>query len=530
MVDPSRGDHLPSRREKKGLIMYRPNFTDPTLSILLRKRGIIAADQEFPSVLRKFFDCVQKYELMTGEEKWMAWEHLQSGKMMPATQLIVGATQPKKSLGSCTVINCDTEQLDRTFDLLEKRSIMGEGVGIDLSNTSDPLATALAINKHAKRLSDELIQKNERPPALMLSCSSGHGLVEQFCMLKNDAAPKDWVANISVKIEREAHLKRLLPTISAGIHKNGEPGVLFNHNIERSNPNPEIPYVSTAPCAEALLATDEQCIFVTVNIAAHVCNGYIDFVSFAKSCRVAALVANAMIDSTQELSDTTKYKRKIGIGVCGFHTALIYLRLPYATSEKLCGDIAEVLSFESKLASLHIAQRSAPYPGFSVSRWNEHLWREAKYKPTSGKVPAPYWRKLMAQIGSCGLANSSTVCFPPTGVSSDILGVSKSYEPHFTLTNRQGIASSRVEKTPHEVSWANANGVSQNVLRTALEITPVEHLKIHEAFSRWSDDSASKTINLPCSTTAQEISALVADAWKSEMKGLTMFREGCYHG
>ena len=507
--------------------MYIPDFSDPALSALLNDRGLTRRGETFLDLLRKFFDRVKDYPNMTAVEKNQAWRYLTEGRLMPATQLLVGATAPDKSVGSCTVIDFDLSQPSRTFELLEERSILGEGVGIDLTKTANPAATAQAINERLKVLSDKLRAEKQRPPALMLTCSSDHPRVEEFCRVKAGADLNDWVANISVKIESVDGLLRLMDTVSNGIHSNGEPGVLFSSEIDESNPNPEMPYVSTAPCAEAMLALDEQCVFVTVNVAAHIRDGQVDFDDFGDSCYIAALLANAVIDNAPNLSISTKYKRKIGIGLCGLHTALIYLGLEYEKSERLSSDLGEILSFRTKFASMQVAKRSNPYPGFSASRWNEPRWRENKFRAKAGRIPVFEWIELMSQITLNGLANASTVCFPPTGVSSDILGVSKSYEPHFALNNRQGIASTRQEKVPAEVTWANDAGVSESVLKTALQISPQNHLRIHRAFSKWSDDSGSKTVNLPESTTPGDISRLLLDSWDAGVKGLTMFREGC---
>ena len=506
--------------------MYQPNYMDPALSTLLKHRGIIAATDDLFTLFRKFYERVEATEYLTANEKRTAWEHLLAGRIMPSTQLLTGATQLKKSLGSCTVIPMNAADPSQTLDSLEKHSILGEGVGIDLTNMPDPCATALLINRTAKQLSEELQRKNERPPAIMLTCSSKHTRSEEFCNLKYEEDLGDWVANISLKVESDKDMQRLIPIISKGIHKNGEPGVLFMHRIEDLNPNPELPYLSTAPCAETLLASDEQCIFVSVNIAAHVREGRFDYPLYASSCRSATRIANAMIDAgTSQLSKTTLYKRKIGIGVCGLHTALIYMKTPYAQSLELSSHLGEVLSYQTKQTSMLLAKRHGAYPGFSSSRWKNRSWRKSKYRATTGCVSAHAWRELMDQIAIHGIANSSTVCFPPTGVSSDILGVSKSYEPHFTFSNRQGIASRRVRKLAPEVIWAKANRAPPGVLQLALEIPPNIHLLVHEMFSKWSDDSGSKTINLPHETTTKEISQLLMKAWKMDIRGLTMFRE-----
>jgi ribonucleoside-diphosphate reductase alpha chain len=62
---------------------------------------------------------------------------------------------------------------------------------------------------------------------------------------------------------------------------------------------------------------------------------------------------------------------------------------------------------------------------------------------------------------------------------------------------------------------------------TALEISPLQHLKIQHAFQKHCDNAVSKTINLPNSFSQEEIGALYLEAWKLGLKGITVFRYGC---
>ena len=61
---------------------------------------------------------------------------------------------------------------------------------------------------------------------------------------------------------------------------------------------------------------------------------------------------------------------------------------------------------------------------------------------------------------------------------------------------------------------------------TALEVPPERHLEIQAAFQRHTDNSVSKTINLPADTEPGDVAAIYRRAWEQGLKGITVYRFG----
>jgi ribonucleoside-diphosphate reductase alpha chain len=423
------------------------------------------------------------------------------------------------------------------------------GCGIDLSDFDDPVAALLAINDDIGHLDRELTAASLRPPALMVTCSSTHPDIEDFIVAKEGADFGSWVANISVRVADEASWMRLRSTLAASAHYNGEPGVLFADTADADNPTPELPTTSTAPCAEVFLAPGERCVFVTVNLAAHVVDGWFDWAAFRASVRLAVRTGDAAVElAALDASEVVAQRRRIGVGVCGFHTALIELGIPYARSIDFAARISETLTYTAHDASAALAIARGPFPSWAGSRWQDRSWLTRKADRRVGAVPETTWDSLHERIGTTGIRNAAVVAYPPTGVIANLLGVSRSYEPHYSLVGHTGVVSAErggARIVPEVADLLTGSGGlhvrdailgdgdgqlpgagAEHLLACARQLPATDHLGVHAAFSGLADESGSKTVNLPGDVSVAEVEALLEEVRRLGLKGVSVFRDG----
>jgi ribonucleotide reductase alpha subunit len=60
---------------------------------------------------------------------------------------------------------------------------------------------------------------------------------------------------------------------------------------------------------------------------------------------------------------------------------------------------------------------------------------------------------------------------------------------------------------------------AKDLFRTALEITPEDHLRMQVAFQKHVNNAVSKTINMPQTATPEDIAAIYRQAWEWGAQG-----------
>lgn len=538
---------------------YKPPFDCEAVLSLARRRDMISSDETLVMGLDRLVRELAVTDRRFGgtgnrEFKRRLRAALYSGRVFPSSQLLSGIGRTS-AVSACTVLPTagpdDESRLARVVVEMELASRKGMGCGIDVTDFRDPVNALSALNEAGRRLNKHLMEENRRPPALMVTCRARHPKAVAFAAAKRNADLSRWVANISLLFSSDiAEWSALAPIVAECAHQNGEPGILFQSVADDDNPTPEIELISTAPCAEVFLAIGERCVFFSVNLAAHVREGEFDWALFEASVRIAVRAGDAAAEiATISAPPVVGLRRRIGVGVCGFHSAIIARCLPYALSIPFAEAIAERLTFFAHSESAILAASRGPFPAWEGSRWRNVDWMRRKILLRRGHVDPAMWNDLEKAVLKRGIRNAAVVAFPPTGVVAEVLGVSRSYEPHFCLAGQTGLASRRALRVVPEAAAALRghpreaeiiaeilnpstghqvrNARPEDLLACARQLPIASHIGVHAAFSLLADEAGSKTVNLAANTTVADIERLFWDARRLGLKGLTVFRDGC---
>jgi len=86
-----------------------------------------------------------------------------------------------------------------------------------------------------------------------------------------------------------------------------------------------------------------------------------------------------------------------------------------------------------------------------------------------------------------------------------------------------------VARVAQSGSLRKIKGIPPDVKRTfvtAFDVTPEQHLQVQAAFQRYSDNSVSKTINLPSEATMEDVRKIYLMSYRMKCKGITIYRYG----
>ena len=475
----------------------------------------------------------------------------------------------KVTYSNCYVLPAPQDNIESIYDTASKLArtfSYGGGVGIDISNLAP---CGAKVNNTAKEtsgaisfidlynLTTGLIGQNGRRGALMISISCDHPDVEDFITLKTDL-DKATKANLSIRVtdkfleavEKDAiytlsfHRKETNETITKTIrakeifHKfcetnwdYAEPAFLFWDTIENYNlleKDENFHYAGTNPCAEEPLPAGGSCLLGSLNLSEFIKDGEFDYEDFQHAIHIAVKGLNDVLDEGLPLHpleiqrNTVRDWRQIGLGIMGLADMLIKLGLTYGSPEsiKTCDKIGDFLAHEAIKASQNLAEQTEPYP-----MWNDNVYK-SRFFTKHYNVKKP-------------LRNSQLLTIAPTGTLSTLLGISGGVEPifanYYTRKTESLHGEDKYYKIFTKIAWdylqEHGYGEDESKLPsyfiTSPEIPYKQRVDMQSIWQSHIDASISSTVNLPQSTTVEEIEKLYLYAWKRRLKGITVFRDGC---
>ena len=293
-------------------------------------------------------------------------------------------------------------------------------------------------------------------------------------------------------------------------------------------------------CAEEPLPAGGSCLLGAINLAEYVENPYTDKAAFnladfrtdVKKC-IRAL--NEVLDEGLSLhpleiqQESVNDWRQIGLGIMGFGTMLIKMKIVYGSDRclQLIQQIGNALVTAGIDASIDLAYEKGPFEMFDAERIlasnfinNLDISENTKNK-----------------IREFGLRNSQLFTIAPTGSISTMLQVTGGVEPMFNYKFwRKTKSLNGGEETYYEVIdpvvieamqyEENKEQIPDYVVWADI-LNPEYRVLTQAQWQRYIDASISSTVNLNKDATVAEVAKLYHQAWVAGCKGLTIFRDGC---
>lgn len=567
---------------------YRSDFKPSVFAEGVLRDGRIISLQETPQhmierMVATLFSVEGKFGTSSSEIQKMADEFgtfLDDKKCVMSTPVMTNAGRyENKPLSACTVPPIDLRgDISQIEEVINHFHFDGMGTGFSLNETDEPVRVLRFLNKVAVEGANG--GNEDRPVGNMAILSANHPQILNFVPVKTDADQKgeEWKFNISVDASAEfmdavmqkipyvlwdgirLNAAEVMERIARSAHVCGDPGLIFMDRMNRDNPTPGLaPYTSTAPCAEVGLAPGESCQFGYINVGKFLSGDNNRSINYSE-LELATRLMTRVLDNALEISidryfhPTSQHimraKRKIGVGICGLADMFIEMGIPYDSDKarQTALDIVAFINYVSKLESHELAKTRGSFGAMILpigSRYNDEPgFLEQKYGnlETSQVTPA-MWQGLGKLIRETGLLrNASTIALPPTGRSGLVIDASTGIEPVFTLVDNNGEVNPLLYSNLKEKGLLNQEMLDQinrsgrighiqsipqalrNMYATALEIAPAGHLEMGAAIQHAVDESISKTINIPESSTPTDIADIYMSAYKKGLKGITVFR------
>ena len=557
---------------------------------LNRERAMKVSWSEFLKMLEAgefegyYENFLQYYQLMV------------SKRFMPNSPTLFNAGTRLGQLSACFVLHID-DNLESIMDAAKHAALIfksGGGVGINYSrlrpegdivfSTFGVASGPVSFMRIIDTVTDVVKQGGKRRGANMGILEIWHPDIETFIKAKEREGFLENF-NISVlitpdfwehyeqgkpyplrnprdgKIWRTIDPARLLRTIAEMAWKTGDPGVLFQDNMNKHNIFLEKlgPIRSTNPCGEQPLYPFESCNLGSVNVYAFVRHGesgpYFDWDGLAETVRLAVRFLDNVIDVNKyplkQIEYRTKRSRRIGLGVMGVADALFALRIPYNSEEgfRFMSRLAEFIAYHAYLASVELAKERGPFPLYWDSAYPKgELPIEGFYHPEEWTLN---WNKLVEEIKKHGIRNSHVTTIAPTGSISMLVDVSSGLEPQFALVyekrvtvgtfyyvdieferqlKERGLLNDVILKKVAE-NGGSVQGIEEipedmrRVFLVAYDIPWWDHVRAQYEFQKWVDASVSKTINMPAWVTVDDVLKAYLFAYKLGLKGITIYRD-----
>jgi ribonucleoside-diphosphate reductase alpha chain len=361
----------------------------------------------------------------------------------------------------------------------------------------------------------------------------------------------------------------------------GDPGVQYDTTINDWHTCPNSGRINASnPCSEYMFLDDTACNLASINLMKfRLPDGTFDTKRFQAACRVYFIAQEILVDHasypTRDIARNSHMFRPLGLGYSNLGSLLMSDGIAYDSDKGrgVCGAVTALLHGAANLTSAELAEAVGTFEEYELNA--EPMNRVMKMHRDAVDEINPAcpdylvnaaretWDDVLAAGRVHGFRNAQATVLAPTGTISFMMDCDTTgIEPDIALVKYKQLAGGGMLKMVNQTVPAALQTLGydepaiesilgyidrEDTIEGAVDLEP-EHLPVFDcAFTArngtrsiaWQahitmmaaaqpflSGAISKTVNMPKSTTPEEIAQAYIDGWKLGLKALAIYRDG----
>ncbi|HEX3899329.1 MAG TPA: vitamin B12-dependent ribonucleotide reductase, partial [Mycobacteriales bacterium] len=377
--------------------------------------------------------------------------------------------------------------------------------------------------------------------------------------------------------------KNLFASIAQAAWACADPGIQYDDTINDWHTTPESGRITASnPCSEYMHLDNSSCNLASLNLMKFLTDDdTFDAVTFAKVCEFVITAMDISICfadfPTEKIGDTTRKFRQLGIGYANLGALLMATGHAYDSDggRALAAGITSLMTGTAYKRSAELAGIVGPYDGYARNA-EAHTRVMRKHAAASDairsvatidreviRLASKAWQECLKVGEKNGWRNAQASVLAPTGtiglmMDCDTTGV----EPDLALVKFKKLVGGgsmqivnqtvpralrnlgyQEEQVEAIVEHIAEKGNVQDAPGLKLEhysvfdcamgeraISPMGHVRMMAATQPFISGAISKTVNMPASSTVEEVADVYYQGWKLGLKALAIYRDNCKVG
>lgn len=336
----------------------------------------------------------------------------------------------------------------------------------------------------------------------------------------------DWTFKFKQKSYSTVKARDIWNKIVSNMVACAEPGLINWTNFAKNNSYYFAPVLGTNPCGETTLGPHEACDLGSIVLPNFIPPGgtNTNWLRMGEVLKHAVRFLDNIIDINKyvlkEIDINAHKSRRIGVGVIGLAEYLFAKKARYGSDRavKITQELMEFIRNTVYQASLELSIEKGAFPQFDPIAYGKASFIR--------KFPATF----RSEIKKHGVRNCTLMALAPTGTISLVADYTSAIEPVFAKAmKRTDRVGERIYIHPKYQEFITNEEETPEWFVDSFDLEPKDHFEMQVACQKFCDASVSKTINLPKSTTEEDLSALLLE-YVYDLKGVTVYRDGSRDG